>query len=84
MFSWDIYTKMFVEGFREKIFDTMTVAALRHALADKASVVRIEAVKFFIAAVAQGMLFVFVRYSYRNVCRGLSGQDIRHRDCRGT
>ena len=45
---------MFAEGFRDKIFDTETVAALRRSLlvAYKASV-RSEAVKFFIASAKQ-------------------------------
>ena len=50
---------MFAEGFRDKIFDTETVAVLRCALADKYSAVRTEAVKFFIAAIAQGVLHCF-------------------------
>ena len=78
VFSWDIQTEMFAEGFRDKIFDTETVAALRRALLvayNKASV-RSEAVKFFIAAIAQGVHHCLVGYSYQNVCRGLSGQDI--------
>ena len=50
---------MFSEGFRDKIFDTETVAALRHALADKAVVVRTEVIKFYIAAIAQGVLHCF-------------------------
>ena len=47
---------MFSEGFRDKIFDTKTVAALQHALADQSSIVRTKVVKFLIAAIAQGVL----------------------------
>ena len=59
------------------IFDTKTVAALVCALADEDSNVRAEVVVFFIAAVAQGKFhWFFLGYSYRDVCRGLPGQDI--------
>ena len=50
---------MSAEGFRGKIFDTESIAALGCALVDKASVLRTEAVKFFIAAIAQGVLHCF-------------------------
>ena len=52
---------MSAEGFRDKIFDTKTIVALGRALADKASVVRTEAVKFFNASLAQGVLHYFRR-----------------------
>ena len=47
---------MFAEGFRDKIFDIETIDVLVGALLDKASLVRAEVVKFFIAAIAQGVL----------------------------
>ena len=56
-FRGGIHSKMFAEGVRDKIFDTKTVAALRFALVDEDSVV--EAVKFFIAAIAQGVVHCF-------------------------
>ena len=52
---------MFAEGFRDKIFDTETIAVFGCALVDKASVFRTEAVKFFITAIAQGALYCFRR-----------------------
>ena len=48
---------MFAEGFRDKIFDTMTAAAFESALAYNTSVV--GAVKFFITAITQGVLRCF-------------------------
>jgi uncharacterized membrane protein YcaP (DUF421 family) len=59
LFSWDINTDMFAEGFRTKIFDTAIIAALGRALGDKDSNVRSSAVNFFTAAAAQGMLHCF-------------------------
>ena len=50
---------MFAERFRDKIFNTQIVAALRRALVDEDSIV--QAVKFFIAAIAQGVLHCFCR-----------------------
>ena len=47
---------MFAEGFRDKIFDHEAVAALGRALANTSSV---GAVKFFITAIAQGVLHCF-------------------------
>jgi HEAT repeat protein len=44
LFSQDIHTEIFAEGFRDKIFDTETVAALVHALGDEDSNVRSSAV----------------------------------------
>jgi hypothetical protein len=35
VFSWDIHTEIFAEGFWDKIFDTETVAALGRALGDE-------------------------------------------------
>ena len=57
MFSREIHTEMFSEGFRDKIFDSKTVAAFRRALTDEDSVV--EAVRFFVAAIVQGVLHCF-------------------------
>jgi hypothetical protein len=47
---------MFAGGFRDKIFDTNTVATLGRALGDGDSNVRSSVVKFFTAAIAQGEL----------------------------
>jgi len=53
---------MFSEGFRDKIFNTEIIAALGRALSDKTSRydhLRISAVNFFTAAVAQGARHFF-------------------------
>lgn len=48
-------TEIVAEGFRDQIFDTEIVAALRHALLwDKDSIVGISAVEIFTATIAQG------------------------------
>ena len=55
-------TNVFSEGFRDKIFNTEIIAALGNALSDKTSRynhLRISAVNFFTAAVAQGALRFF-------------------------
>jgi len=49
----------FVEGFRDKIFDTEMVVALGRALGDTSSIVRSKAVEMFTAAMAQGALRCF-------------------------
>jgi hypothetical protein len=57
-----IQTNKISEGFRDKIFNTEIIAALGHALSDKTSRydhLRISAVNFFTAAVAQGALNFF-------------------------
>ena len=59
--SWNIHTKIFTEGFRHNIFDPEIVTAVGGALGDKDSEVRHSAVKFFIAAIAQGALCCFHR-----------------------
>ena len=57
----DIHTKIFADGFRDKIFDTVIVAALGRALSDETSYLRSGVVEFFTAAVAQGALRFFHR-----------------------
>lgn len=60
MFLWDIHADIFTEeGFRDKIFDTETIAALRRALSNEDSYIRSSTVEFFTAAVAQGALHCF-------------------------
>jgi hypothetical protein len=56
-----IYTKIFAEGLRDKIFDTEIVAALGRALGDTVLNVRRSTANFFTAAVAQGALPSFHR-----------------------
>ena len=52
----DIHTQIFAEGFRDKIFDTETFAALGRALGDKSFDIRIKVVELFTVAMAQGAL----------------------------
>ena len=59
MFSRDVHTKTFAEGFRDKIFDTEIVAALGRALGGTDSYLRSRTVDFFTAAMAQGALRCF-------------------------
>jgi len=54
-----VLAEIFADGLRDKIFDTEIVAALRCALSDVDSHVRLCTVKFFIAAIAQGVLSLF-------------------------
>ena len=51
--------QIFAEGFRDNIFKTKTIDGLQDALGDKNPGVRSSAVKFFAAAIAQGMLHCF-------------------------
>ena len=67
---------IFVEGFRDKIFDTEIVAALGCALGDETSQLSLSAVEFFTAAMAQGALHNFYGISIPKIFRGGSGQDI--------
>ena len=53
------HTEIFVEGFRDKVFDTEIVVALGQALDDTSSIVRSKAVEMFTAAMAQGALRCF-------------------------
>jgi len=55
----DMYTELFTEGLRDKIFDTEIIAALGRALSDETSYIRNSAVEIFTAAVAQGALRCF-------------------------
>jgi hypothetical protein len=56
----DIDTEIFLDGFRDKIFDTKIVAALRrHISRFPFNDGRQSAVEFFTAAVAQGALLCF-------------------------
>jgi hypothetical protein len=64
------------EGIWDKIFDTETVAALRHALGDDDDLVRSSAVKFFTAAMARGVLCCLHQIFILKYCRGHLGQDI--------
>ena len=69
MFSWNIDTEIFAEGFRDKIFDTEIVAALGRTLSNE-FYFGDSAVKFFIAAMAQSALHSFhvmitLKYSQR-------------------
>ena len=57
-----MHTKIFAEGFRDKIFDTGIVAALVRALGDINSSVGPRAVNFFTAVIAQGALCCFDGY----------------------
>lgn len=61
IFYGDIYTDIFSEGFRDKIFDIETVTALGHALGHKDVDIRSSAVKILTAAVTQGVLCYFYR-----------------------
>ena len=61
MFSLDIDTEIFSEGIQHKIFDTMIVTALGRTLGHSDSSTRWSAVKFFTAALAQGVLLFFHR-----------------------
>jgi hypothetical protein len=61
LFSWDIHTKTFAEGFRDKIFNTEIIAALEHALNDEDSYIRSRTVEIFTVPVAQGGLYCFYR-----------------------
>ena len=59
VFSQDIYTEIFTEEIRDKIFETEIVAALGRVLGDTDSDIRSSAVNFFSAATAQSALCVF-------------------------
>jgi hypothetical protein len=59
LFLGDILTKIYAEGFRDRIFDTEIITALGHTLGNKDHFIRSSAVKFFIAATAQGALCSF-------------------------
>jgi len=59
LFSWGINTDIFVEGFRDEIFDTEMVATLGHALSHENNHLINSVVKIFTAAVAQGTLHCF-------------------------
>jgi hypothetical protein len=61
LFSGDIHIEILTEGIWDKIFDTETIATLGHALGDEGDYVRWSAVKFFTAAMAQGVLHCFHR-----------------------
>ena len=61
MYLWDIHTKIFAAGFRDKIFDTEIVAALGCALSDTDTNVRSSMIEFFTAAVVQGAPHCFDR-----------------------
>ena len=61
MFLQDIHTEIVAEGFRDKLFDTETVAAFIRAIRDKDPYVRCSAVKLFTAAMAQGEAHCFYR-----------------------
>ena len=61
MFLQDIHTEIFAEGFRDKIFDTETIAAFIHALHDRGPDVRRSAVELLTAAMAQGGAHCFYR-----------------------
>jgi hypothetical protein len=50
---------IFVEDFRDRIFDTEIIAALGRALKDESSDVRSSVVKIFTVAMAQGALHCF-------------------------
>jgi hypothetical protein len=67
LFLQDSCTKIFAEGIWDKIFDTETVAALRHALGDEDDVVRSSAVNFFTAVMAQGELCLFLQDSHTKI-----------------
>ena len=54
-----VLAEIFVDGLRDKIFDTEIVAALRCALSDVDPHVRQLTVEFFIAVIAQGALSLF-------------------------
>ena len=54
MFSWNIHTVIVTAGFRDKIFNTETVATLVRAISNEESKVRISVVEIFTAAIAQG------------------------------
>jgi hypothetical protein len=58
----DIDTEIFPDGFRDKIFDTETVATIGRALEGSDKSTRQSAVKFFTAAAAQGALLCFYGY----------------------
>ena len=60
-FWWGIHTEIFAEGFRDKIFNTEIITALRYALRDRDFNVRSSTVNFFTAAMAQGVLRCFDR-----------------------
>ena len=62
MFLWDTDTKIFVEEFWDKIFDTEVVTALGHVLINENYYNRNSAVKFFTVAMAQGVLHLFMGY----------------------
>jgi len=55
----NIYTKIFAEGFRDKIFDTEIVHALGNALSNQNWWLRYNVVNIFTAAIAQGALHSF-------------------------
>ena len=59
----DIHTKLLAEDFdfRDKIFDTETIATLGRALDDQDFIVRRSAVELFTAAMAQGGAHCFYR-----------------------
>ena len=63
MFLQDIHTEIFVEGFRDKLFDTETIAAFIRALRDEYATddVRSSTIKLFTAAMAQGEAHCFYR-----------------------
>ena len=75
MFLQDIHAKPFADGFRDEIFDTKIVAALRHALANESQDLSNSEVEFFTAAMAQGALNFFYgrfisKYSQRDFGTG--------------
>jgi len=59
LFLLDIHTKLFAEGFRDKIFDIEVVTALGHALGHEDVNIGSSAVKILTTALAQGVLFCF-------------------------
>ena len=61
MFLQDTHTEIFAEGFRDKLFDTETIATLGFALDDRNHFVRMCAVELFTAAMAQGGAHCFYR-----------------------
>ena len=61
MFLQDTHTEIFAEGFRDKLFDTETIATLGRALDDEDLFVKCSAVELFTAAMAQGGAHCFYR-----------------------
>ena len=57
LFLWAIHIEIFADGVRAKIFETETVAALGRAIVGiRDSAIGTSIVKFFTAAIAQGVL----------------------------